>query len=349
MFFDMVIIGGGPAGLACAKKAAEGGLNTLVIERKEKIGPKVCAGGITWNGLIKKIPGFIPEKEFPVQYIRSRCQRVKITSPSPIIATINREKFGSYMAERALDSGASIRHSTCVRSIASDHITVSSSTNKKTKKIRFRYLVGADGSNSIVRKYLNIPSVHMGVGINYQLPGDFKKMEWFFDSSLFGNGYSWIFPHRKTVSIGTYAGSNIVSARQLKENLIKWAADTKNIDLSQVKVSADYVNFDFRGWKFDNFFLAGDAAGLASGLTGEGIYPAILSGEMIARYILDPGRSLDEFFRLLKKHRLHRNMAVFTGKNRFIAQILSELVLTGLRCSILKFHAVEMASSSACR
>ncbi|WP_457575759.1 NAD(P)/FAD-dependent oxidoreductase [Desulfomarina sp.] len=344
MFFDMVIIGGGPAGLACAEKAAEGGLKTLVIERKEKIGPKVCAGGITWNGLIKKIPGFTPEKEFPVQFIRSRWQKVKITSPSPIVATISREKFGGHMAERALNSGARIRLCSLVKKIAPDHITVFSTKNKKTEIIRFQYLVGADGSNSIVRRYLNIPSAHMGVGINYQIPGDLEKMEWFFDSSLFGNGYSWIFPHRETVSIGTYAGSSILSARQLKENLIIWAANKKNIDLSKVKVSADYVNFDFRGWKFDNFFLAGDAAGLASGLTGEGIYPAILSGEMIAQHILDPSRSLTEFSRLLKKHRLHRNMAVLTGKNRFIAQIISELVLGGLRSSILKFHAVEMAN-----
>ncbi len=344
MFFDMVIIGAGPAGLACAEKAAEGGLKTLVIERKEKIGPKVCAGGITWNGLIKKIPGFIPEKEFPVQYIRSRYQKVKITSPSPIIATISREKFGDYMAERALNSGARIRHSTFVRSITSNHITAFSLKDKKTEKIRFRYLVGADGSNSLVRKYLNIPSVHMGVGINYQIPGDLTKMEWFFDSSLFGNGYSWIFPHGETVSIGAYASSRILSARQLKENLIIWAENTKNIDLGKAKVSADFVNFDFRGWKFNNFFLAGDAAGLASGLTGEGIYPAILSGEMIAQYILDPNRPLTEFSKLLKKHRLHRNMAVFTGKNRFIAKMLSELVLAGLRYSILKFHAVEMAN-----
>lgn len=343
MFFDLVIVGGGPAGLACAQKAAEGGLRTLVIERKEKIGPKVCAGGITWNGLIKKIPGFIPEKEFPVQYIHSRWQKVKITSPSPIVATINREKFGGYMAECALNSGAYIRQNTCVRSIGPDHIIVSSVKNKKIEKIRFQYLVGADGSHSIVRKHLNIPSVLRGVGIHYQIPEDLKKMEWFFDSSLFGNGYSWIFPHNGTVSIGTYAGNTILSARQLKENLIVWAADTKNIDLRKAKVSADYVNYDFRGWKFDNFFLAGDAAGLASGLTGEGIYPAILSGEMIAQYILDPNRPRTEFSRLIKKHRLHRSMAVFTGKNRFIARILSELVLAGLRSSVLKFNIVEMA------
>ena len=344
MFFDLVIIGGGPAGLACAAKAAGGGMNTLVLEKKEKTGPKVCAGGITWNGLMKKIPGFIPEKKFPIQYIRSTLQQVKIISPSPIIATLSREKFGQYMAEQALKSGAVIRSSCRAVTIAPDHITVCCGKNKSLEKIGFQYLTGADGSSSLVRKYLNLPSTYKGIGINYQVAGELDAMEWFFDSSLFGNGYSWIFPHKNSFSIGTYAGSTLLSARQLKENLIRWASDKKHIDLTKEKVRADYVNFDFRGWKFGNIFLAGDAAGLASGLTGEGIYPAIVSGEAIAQHILEPEKSMAEFLKLLRKHRLHRDMALFTGRNRFTARILSELVLLGLRCSILKFHTIEMAS-----
>jgi geranylgeranyl reductase len=344
MFFDIVIVGGGPAGLACAEKAAGGGMKTLVLEKNEKTGPKVCAGGITWNGLIKKIPGFIPEKKFPTQYIRTTLQQVQITAPSPVIATLSRERFGQYMAEQAVKSGAVIRSSCRVLSIAPNQITVRSGKNKKLEKIGFQYLAGADGSNSIVRKYLNLPVTHRGIGINYQIPGDIDRMEWFFDSNLFGNGYSWVFPHKKSFSIGTYAGGSLLSARQLKENLIRWASDEKHIDLTKEKVRADYVNFDFRGWKFGNFFLAGDAAGLASGLTGEGIYPAILSGETIAQYILEPEKPMVEFLNLLKKHRLHRNMALVTGRNRITARILSELVLLGLRCSILKFHTIEMAN-----
>ena len=69
MAYDIVIVGGGPAGLACARTASGRGIRTLLIERKKTIGKKVCAGGITWNGLIQKIPGFTAEKEFPSQFL----------------------------------------------------------------------------------------------------------------------------------------------------------------------------------------------------------------------------------------------------------------------------------------
>ena len=53
---DILIIGAGPGGLACAKVLAEQGRKVLVLERRQEIGPKVCAGGITWDGLIRLVP-----------------------------------------------------------------------------------------------------------------------------------------------------------------------------------------------------------------------------------------------------------------------------------------------------
>ena len=85
--YDVIIIGAGPGGLTCARITAGFGLKTLVLERNETIGKKVCAGGITWNGLIKTLPEDISERQFCRQHIFTRFQRTSVTAPTPIIAT----------------------------------------------------------------------------------------------------------------------------------------------------------------------------------------------------------------------------------------------------------------------
>lgn len=61
-YYDVVIIGAGPAGLACATGLARSGLSILILEQKDNIGPKVCAGGLTRKNLNHtKIPEDLPD------------------------------------------------------------------------------------------------------------------------------------------------------------------------------------------------------------------------------------------------------------------------------------------------
>lgn len=342
MSFDVIIVGAGPGGLACADITASQGLTTLVVERKLSLGKKVCAGGITWNGLIKKVPEDISEKQFSDQYVITRHQNICVSAPSPIIATVNRERLGRQMGHKAQSAGAEIRLGCQVVSIDNTSISLLDKSTKKFEKLNFRYLVGADGSSSIVRRYLGIAKREIGIGINYQIPGDFKEMQWHLDSSLFGSGYAWVFPHRETVSVGAYADARVIKAKRLKENLNTWGAKF-GYQLSRHKGEAEYINFDYQGYRFNNIFLVGDAAGLASGLTGEGIYPAIISGEAVAGSIVNPKFDPVELKRLIKNHARHRKMVLLAGKNRFISTLLAELCTFCLKKKIIDFSAAEMA------
>jgi flavin-dependent dehydrogenase len=49
--FDVIIVGAGPAGLRCAEILATSELSVLLLEKNEKMGQKVCAGGITRKDL----------------------------------------------------------------------------------------------------------------------------------------------------------------------------------------------------------------------------------------------------------------------------------------------------------
>ena len=342
MHVHTLIIGAGPGGLACAKILAEQGIDTIVLERKKVIGPKVCAGGITWSGLISRVPETLAEKSFPKQYIKTPLQNICIQEKTAIIATVNREKLGQHMAQLAHDAGAKIRTGVIVRKIHTGALLVIDKENGTEEEISFDNLVGADGSSSLVRRFLKLESNRLGIGITYQIPGDIPKMEWHLNNRLFGNGYAWIFPHVDTISIGAYADRKTMAPAKLKENLIRWAGK-QGYDLKQHPAHAEYINYDYQGWHFANIFLVGDAAGLASGLTGEGIYPAIISGEQIALTIANPDHSTAIMDGLISRHDKHSRMVAISGKNGLLNSVLAELVTLGLRSGMIKFGKLEMA------
>ena len=333
--YETVIIGGGPGGISCAATLAKKGANVLLLERKHRLGAKICAGGVTWSGLGSKLPPELIERSFPAQKICSPLQTVRISTPQPIITTVNREKLGRYMAEKATAAGAKILSGVRVTEIRDHQVTTSHGT------FGYRFLVGADGSNSMVRRFLNIPTESIGIGINCQIQGTFKEMEWCLDSKRFGSGYAWIFPHRDTASVGAYVDRKAMNAATLLHSFREWCTQ-RGIDITSCKPRAALINYDFRGYRFGNRFLAGDAAGFASGLTGEGIFPAILSGETIAELILDPAADTGNLDRLINKQRRHRQLLAFLGKYHWCRQLCCETIILGLRSGLIPLKSLEM-------
>jgi geranylgeranyl reductase len=333
--FSVIIVGAGPGGLACARILAEQGIDVLVLEKMAHIGPKVCGGGITWDGLIKRVPEHLVEKKFPTQHIRSNLQKTTVRSPDPIVATIHRKVLGEWMLKQAEDAGAVIKTSCRVKTITSDSISTSQGN------FRYQFLVGADGSSSIVRKHLGLKTENVGVGIHYQVPGNFNNMEWHLNSSFFNNGYGWIFPYRNMASVGAYGARPYNNPMKLLAGLKRWTAANK-ISLKGLKPRSGLINYDFRGWRFNNIMLIGDAAGLASGLTGEGMYPALVSGETAARVIIDPDYECLELEQLISKQQKHRRIVDFSAKNSFVNITLMECLILALRFGIIPFSMLEM-------
>jgi len=339
MKYDAVIVGAGPGGLRCGKLLSEHGATVLILEKNKTIGKKVCAGGITWNGLLERIPASLIEQSFSQQTISTPLQHVEISKKHPIIATVNRQSLGSHLSESARNYGADIR--TDARLISISEGRVSYLHNDRSHHVLYDYLIGADGSFSKVRSHIGLITQKYGLGINYNIPLSSNEMVWHFNAKHFGSGYSWIFPHRNSSSVGVYIGHSTTKPLILMNHLRQWLKNY-SIQLEHYRPQAEKICFDYQGWNFGQIFLLGDAAGLASPLTGEGIYPAFVSAEAVARTIINQIDSDILMQSLISKHRKHALMLKVANRNRMLASCLTEVSAFLLRSGLISFEKFEM-------
>ncbi|MDH4330181.1 MAG: NAD(P)/FAD-dependent oxidoreductase [Candidatus Moranbacteria bacterium] len=336
--FDVVIVGAGPAGLKCAEILGGSDLTVLIVEKNFDIGPKVCAGGLTGKDIeYLKLPEELIEFKYNKinLHVNDVCSIIK--SSEYFAYTIDRESLGKWQLEKLKRfDNVEIRKSARVSSIEKEYITIND------KKISYKFLVGADGSSSVVRNFLNMKSRKMDIAIQYIIPTDrFRDFEVFFDSKLFSSWYSWIFPHQNYVSIGCGCNPDILSSKELMGNFNKWIG-SKNIDISNGRYEAFMINYDYQGHQFGNVFLVGDAGGFASGFTGEGIYQAVITGEEVAKNILNPEYKSHKINELLKTKRRHNrlmNFLIRCGKSRTFFFYLGILLL---KIPYLKKKALEV-------
>lgn len=329
--YDVVIVGAGPAGLNCAKALAKINKKILLLEKNKIIGPKICAGGLTGHDLeYLKLPNKLLDFKFKEATIHTPFDKDIIKLNKYFGYTIDRKNLGQWQLSKLKNTKVIVKTNSKVTKIERDYIIINNS-----KRIRFKYLIGADGSTSIVRQHLGLKSKDMGLAIQYIIPSrKYKKLEIFLDSNLFGSWYAWVFPHKKYVSIGCGSNPKFLSSKRLQTNFNKWLKENK-IDISKGKYQAFPINYDFRGYRFKNIFLIGDAAGLASGLTGEGIYQALISGEEIAKIIINKRYIPKKIKEIIKHKELHNRILHFLEKSGPLREVEYELLALLLKIKFI--------------
>ncbi len=326
--YDVIIVGGGPAGLRCAEILGESGKKILLLEKNLEFGDKVCAGGITRKDLeIIKVPDEIFEHKIVHTALHSPKRSKYGTAHEPVVFMINRKEFGKWQKERIQGENTKIVSGDKVITIESNKVIT-----KSGNEYGYNYLVGTDGSNSLVRRHLNIPVEKVLIGIQYSIPviAEEPRLEIFMDVDYFHSWYGWIFPHRKSISVGCICDPKILPQRKLKENFHAWL-EKKEFDISNATYQSFPINFDYRGMRFGNIFLAGDAAGLASGFTGEGIFQALVSGEAVARTILDQNHKSEDLEYVLKYNRIQNKVIGILSRSGPLKKIIHEAILIALK------------------
>ena len=333
--YDVIIVGAGPAGLNCAKVLGNAGKKVLLVEKNAEIGPKVCAGGLTSKDLeYLKIPKKLLEFEFSEAIFSTPLSKIKIKNDGVFAYTINRKEFGQWQLSQLHKDNVKILTSTKVTKIEKNQVT----TNRD-EKFSFSYLIGADGAFSVVRKHLNLSSKNTLIALQYMVPTDkYSQFELYYNSKFFSSGYAWIFPHRGFASIG--CGTLPKYSKGLKERFLSWAKSHK-INLLDGKYEAFAINYDYKGCEFGNIFLIGDAAGLASSFTGEGIYQALISGEEIAQKILDPSYRTLKLAEILRFNKRHLKALNIVENSSLFRPLFLELIAFSLKSKSFQKFALS--------
>ena len=317
--YDVVIIGAGPGGLVAASELAEHGVGVVVFERAGEIGPKVCGGALPPAISEFDVPADIIDREFSSITAHTAGRSYQLSLSAPFLYTADRGRFGQFLLKRATDNGAEVYAENRVSEITPSYVVVDG------RKVGYRYLIGADGSHSVVRKFLGLPVRKLGSTLQYVLPREHDSFELFFDARKFGSGIAWIVPHKGRTLVGLGRDLREARGKSLREICRRWCRQ-QGIDLTGAQVESWPINYDYRGWHFGNVFLVGDAGGFASGLTGEGIYAAMVSGREAARKIIDPAHAAKDIDQVLKKKR---------GQERLVSIMQANLPALGIYYRVL--------------
>jgi flavin-dependent dehydrogenase len=330
--YDVIIVGAGPAGLRCAEILGQSELSVLLLEKNAIMGKKVCAGGITRKDLaILNLPDEIIEHKVTKTSVHARNRSSSAVAPEPFVFTLSREVLGEWQHQQLDGTNIDVLNNAKVTEVNKDWVLVNGED-----KYGYRYLVGAGGASSIVRRYLKIPTEKRLIGIQYLIPSnDEVHLGIFMDAKLFKAWYAWKFPHAKHIAVGCCADPKLMPPAELKKNFKTWL-DKNGYDISNAHYESWPISYDYRGYNFGNTFLIGEAAGLASGFTGEGIYQSLTSGDTVARTILDSGYTSKAMDDVLKYNKIQYRIMKFLYYSGPFRSMFHSLVIMAMNNKMVK-------------
>jgi len=298
--WDVIVVGGGPAGATAARHCARQGLETLLLEKCRFPRPKVCAGGVTVGAMREVGLPFPPELvEREGRRLRPRwgAQHLDVTSSRPFVYLVSRDRFDQYLLWAARQAGAEVEEGLPVTGVSEgpDGVTVQTTG----PVFAARAVIGADGVRSRVARAVrpDFGPADTGLCLEAELPASAAQRAGILEDGIevrYGvppRGYGWLFPKAGGVSVGVGAARPGFRTpwRHLLQlldtsSLIPPGGSSGGWDLAMLRghLRTDLVPLGGkrRPVARGRVFLAGDAAGFADPFTGEGIRWAGLSGRL---------------------------------------------------------------------
>jgi digeranylgeranylglycerophospholipid reductase len=339
---DVLIVGGGPAGLSAAEAAARGGAKVILLERRKEIGYPIHTSGGSWISDMRALE--IPERlYFAMRTVvfQSPNRTVAFEYPDPVCCVIDIRGVYQHLAGRAIAAGAEIHLNSPVEQpivedgrvigvVAKDH-------RNRAGEWRAPVVVDASGFSStiVTRAGLRTGFKRYGYGAEYDLYApayDQNTLYLIMGSQVAPSGYAWAFPHgdgRVRLGVGVIRPDVEADARAYLDSLTERLPSLAPAFSGASPLEYHTGLFPSEGvaprFTSDGLIATGDSAGHGSTLVGEGIRFAIYSGRMAGKVAAEAALGADTSAEALGRYerewraRYGRDMEISYTVNQRIA------------------------------
>jgi flavin-dependent dehydrogenase len=313
---EIAIVGAGPAGAHLASRLADKGREVILFDPRGAW-EKPCGGGVPTRA-IREFAYILERSSYPRKLVRRITmispveRRVSLTVDEPF-AIYSRKVLNGLVLDRAIETGAEF-----VRAGVSNFVREGDGWRIETddgRTWRARFLVGADGAASFTRRRLVgiFPKQDLALAFGYNVavddgsmtetPANGQRRQ--ADSStdevvvrfpMNFTGYLWAFPRPGVMNFGVASKLGEKTSDELRTLLSGFVKDYfggRMPDSSRASFfGAKIPTLDLESWKGlqtsgDGWALIGDAAGFADPITGEGIYYAFKSADLLAESLIE--------------------------------------------------------------
>lgn len=301
---DVLIVGGGPAGLVAARELAtlDASLDILLLERDRAIGAPVrCGEGVGAKGLAE----FLDPGEAGGSFISRRISRVIFWAPDgtevrvaegDVGYVLDRTRFEPILAGQAGRAGAEIVIGTEVTALrrAGERWLASTVGPRGEGTVSARVVIGADGVEGMVGRWAGldtrVPARDMESCAQYVVAGidfDPDAIYLHFGDQIAPGGYAWVFP--KGVGVAN-VGLGIVAlhadGRPAREHLDAYLERHFPGGVrTSYTVGGVIVHTTIKRTVTDGLLLCGDAAHMVNPLSGGGIVTGMKAGRLAAHTV----------------------------------------------------------------
>ncbi|RZN41600.1 MAG: NAD(P)/FAD-dependent oxidoreductase [Methanophagales archaeon ANME-1-THS] len=303
--YDVVVVGGGPAGCMAAKYAAKGGASTLILEEHAEIGKPVhCAGLISRRAIEESelLDTSFITSEIKGAVVYSPSSELILESPDQRAFAIRRDAFDQALARSAAEEGAELLPGHKVNGIGKREgeqgLIVTAHTMNREEKIRATVVIGADGVRSSVAKMAGLTTSTRRLSC-VQLEGAYTIgepfAEIFVGRTIAPGFFAWVIPlGAETARIGLCIDKTVSPQPSpmpfLKRMVLEHPVIAKKYKGTRSKVTVGMIplplGLGYRGHhtvkadKNSGILLVGDAAAQIKPITGGGVYYGMICGKI---------------------------------------------------------------------